>query len=56
MIVYDLETIDTDPKSAEIIEIGANRLSAIGSELEHYYQLVKPTEQNSTIKYEYPRY
>ena len=43
MIVYDLETIDNDPKSAEIIEIGANRLSAIGSELEHYYQLVKPT-------------
>lgn len=45
MIVYDLETIDTDPKSAEIIEIGANRLSAIGSELEHYYQLVKPTSR-----------
>ena len=43
MIVYDLETIDHDPRSAEIIEIGANRLSAIGSELESYYQLVKPT-------------
>ena len=43
MIVYDLETIDNDPKSAEIIEVGANRLSAIGSELERYYQLVKPT-------------
>ncbi len=43
MIVYDLETIDNNPKNAEIIEIGANRLSAIGSELEHYYQLVKPT-------------
>ncbi len=43
MIVYDLETIDNNPKSAEIIEVGANRLSAIGSELERYYQLVKPT-------------
>ena len=43
MIVYDLETIDNDPKSAEIIEVGANRLSTIGSELERYYQLVKPT-------------
>ena len=43
MIVYDLETIDNTPKSAEIIEIGAHRLSAIGSELESYYQLVKPT-------------
>ena len=43
MIVYDLETIDNTPKSAEIIEVGAHRLSAIGSELESYYQLVKPT-------------
>lgn len=43
MIVYDLETIDNAPKSAEIIEIGAHRLSTIGSELESYYQLVKPT-------------
>ena len=42
MIVYDLETIGTDPRSAEIIEVGAKRLSAIGSELERYYQLVKP--------------
>ncbi len=43
MIVYDLETIDNDPKSAEIVEVGAHRLSAIGSELESYHQLVKPT-------------
>ena len=43
MIVYDLETIDNNPKTAEIIEIAAHRLSAIGSELERYYQLVKPT-------------
>ncbi|MFB3040839.1 MAG: UvrD-helicase domain-containing protein, partial [Candidatus Poribacteria bacterium] len=42
MIVYDLETVDNDPKRANIIEIGAKRLSAIGSELERYYQLVKP--------------
>ncbi len=43
MIVYDLETIDNNPKTAEIIEICANRLSAIGSDLESYHQLVKPT-------------
>ena len=43
MIVYDLETIDNNPKTAEIIEIAAHRLSTIGSELERYYQLVKPT-------------
>lgn len=42
MIVYDLETTNNSPKSAEIIEIGANRLSATGSALEHYHQLVKP--------------
>ena len=43
MIVYDLETVDNNPKTAEIIEICANRLSAIGSDLESYEQLVKPT-------------
>ena len=43
MIVYDLETVDNNPKTAEIIEICANRLSAIGSDLESYHQLVKPT-------------
>ena len=45
MIVYDLETVDNDPKRAEIIEIGAKRLSVIGTELERYYQLVKPTHK-----------
>ncbi len=43
MIVYDLETIDNNPKTAEIIEICANRLSTIGSDLESYHQFVKPT-------------
>ena len=43
MIVYDLETIDNNPKTAEVIEICANRLSAIGSDLESYHQYVKPT-------------
>ena len=43
MIVYDLETIDNNPKSAEIIEIYANRLSAIGSKVQSYHQYVKPT-------------
>ena len=43
MIVYDLETVDNNPKTAEIIEIAAHRLSTIGTELERYYQLVKPT-------------
>ena len=43
MIVYDLETVDNNPKTAEIIEICANRLSAIGSDLESYHQFVKPT-------------
>ena len=43
MIVYDLETIDNNPKTAEVIEICANRLSAIGTDLESYHQYVKPT-------------
>ena len=43
MIVYDLETIDNNPKTAEIIEIYANRLSAIGSKVQSYHQYVKPT-------------
>ena len=42
MIVYDLETVDNNPRTAEIIEICANRLSALGSDLESYHQLVKP--------------
>ena len=43
MIVYDLETIDNNPKTAEIIEIYANRLSAVGSKIQSYHQYVKPT-------------
>ena len=43
MIVYDLETTDYNPKRAEIVEIAAKRLSHIGSELESYHQLVKPS-------------
>ena len=43
MIVYDLETTDYNPKRAEIVEIAAKRLSIIGSELERYHQLVKPS-------------
>jgi DNA polymerase III epsilon subunit family exonuclease len=42
MVVYDLETLDTDPEHTEIVEIAARRLSKIGSRLERYYQLVKP--------------
>lgn len=45
MIVYDLETIDNNPKTAEIIEIYANRLSAIGSKVQSYHQYVKPTNR-----------
>ena len=43
MIVYDLETTDYNPKRAEIVEIAAKRLSIIGSEIERYHQLVKPS-------------
>ena len=43
LIVYDLETTDYNPKRAEIVEIAAKRLSHIGSELEKYHQLVKPS-------------
>ena len=43
MIVYDLETTDYNPKRAEIVEIAAKRLSIIGSELDRYHQLVKPS-------------
>ncbi|MDE0505950.1 MAG: exonuclease domain-containing protein, partial [Candidatus Poribacteria bacterium] len=43
MIVYDLETTDYNPKRAEIVEIAAKRLSIVGSELDRYHQLVKPS-------------
>ena len=42
MVVYDLETTGINPKTAEIVEIAAHRLSAIGDEVEGYNCLVKP--------------
>ena len=42
MVVYDLETTGINPKTAEIVEIAAHRLSAIGDDVETYYCLVKP--------------
>ena len=42
MVVYDLETTGINPKTAEIVEIAAHRLSLIGDEVESYYCLVKP--------------
>ena len=42
MVVYDLETTGINPKTAEIVEIAAHRLSVIGDEVERYHCLVKP--------------
>ena len=42
MVIYDLETTGINPKTAEIVEIAAHRLSAIGDEVERYHSLVKP--------------
>ncbi len=42
MVVYDLETTGIKPKTAQIVEIGAHRLSAIGDEVDKFYRLVKP--------------
>lgn len=42
MVVYDLETTGINPKTAEIVEIAAHRLSAIGDEVERYHCFVKP--------------
>lgn len=42
MVVYDLETTGINPKTAEIVEIAAQRLSVIGDEIERFYRLVKP--------------
>ena len=42
MVVYDLETTGVNPKIAQIVEIGAHRLSAIGDEVDRFYRLVKP--------------
>ena len=42
MVIYDLETTGVNPKIANIVEIAARRLSAIGDEVERYHQYVKP--------------
>ena len=42
MVVYDLETTGINPKTAEIVEIAAHRLSTIGGEVERFYSLVRP--------------
>ncbi len=42
MVVYDMETTGINPKTAEIVEIAAQRLSIIGDEVERFYRLVKP--------------
>ena len=42
MVVYDMETTGLDPKRAEIVEIGAQRLGGTGNEVERFYCLVRP--------------
>ena len=42
MVVYDLETTGLNPKTAEIVEIAAHRLSPMGDEVDRYYRLVRP--------------
>ncbi len=42
MVIYDLETTGTDPKKANIVELAAMRLSAIGDEIEKLHDKVKP--------------
>jgi len=42
MVIYDLETTGVNPKTANIVEIAAHRLSPLGDEVERYYRLVKP--------------
>lgn len=42
MVIYDLETTGVNPKTANIVEIAAHRLSALGDEVDRYYRLVKP--------------
>lgn len=42
MVVYDLETTGLNPKTAEIVEIGAHRLNPVGDEVERFYRLVRP--------------
>lgn len=42
MVVYDLETTGINPKTAQIVEIAAQRLSIVGDEVDRFYGLVKP--------------
>ncbi|MDE0556472.1 MAG: UvrD-helicase domain-containing protein, partial [Candidatus Poribacteria bacterium] len=42
MVVYDLETTGINPKTAEIVEIAAQRLGIAGDEVDRFYRLVKP--------------
>ena len=42
MVIYDLETTGVNPKTAQIVEIAAQRLSIAGDEVERFYRLVKP--------------
>jgi len=42
MVVYDLETTGLNPKTAEIVEIGAHRLGGTGNEVKRFYRLVRP--------------
>ena len=42
MVIYDLETTGVDTRYANIVEIAAQRLNAVGNGIERYYRLVKP--------------
>ncbi len=42
MVIYDLETTGVDTRYANIVEIAAQRLNAVGNGIEKYYRLVKP--------------
>ncbi len=42
MVIYDLETTGIDTRRANIVEIAAQRLNAVGNGIERYYRLVKP--------------
>ncbi len=42
MVIYDLETTGVDTRYANIVEIAAQRLNAVGNGIERYYRLVRP--------------
>ena len=44
VVVYDLETTGVNPKSANIVEIAAQRLDTKGDKVDDYDQLVKPPD------------